>query len=279
MKIKGLIIITTGMALVSATSIKASAHSFYWWEKTRKVMVTKTTRIYKIKVRYPLYRSYSIKTSTLRPGSIIKTHHMASYDWSIEKNGYAHNARYFWVMNTSSKANWMKPYADILKDWDEKGTTPRMPYQRINSKNHYITKSVGGKKIANLRNYPKTTWYPYQEYIVGEKYHHRLRYVKVHSGNHKIIGWILSNNLKLKKHTTFSNLYGKSNATNKMYNSDGDSNIIIQGTAYDGIRFGNSKTIWLKNKGDSFGNYNKASWDSVTTVQPPVVSTEDEDDD
>lgn len=108
-----LFIITAFLSLfIAFGAIKqtTSAHSFTWWSHPRTVVVTKKTRIYKIKPRYPLYKSRCIKKSWLKKGSKLKINHVASYTWIIHKKGYVDHFNkplgQFWTANRSK--GWFK---------------------------------------------------------------------------------------------------------------------------------------------------------------------------
>ena len=87
---------------IEASKIK---HDYFWWEKPRTVRVTKKHKIYEIQGVIPRYKSYVVKTKTLKKGQIVKIHHAASFLWIVQgkglANGYASGNDYsrFWVAN------------------------------------------------------------------------------------------------------------------------------------------------------------------------------------
>lgn len=136
----GVLVIFSLIFSLKFTTNTVSAHSFYWWEKPRKVIVINDHTIYQIKKRYPLYRSYRVKKKTLHPGDVVTIHHAASYTWIVNHsgwaNGYGNNrSSKFW--ETGGK-NWYELYNQKYFYWD-KGSFYKNPKEtgitvRINRK-------------------------------------------------------------------------------------------------------------------------------------------------
>lgn len=189
MKIKGVAIAAAGFAIASAVPLVASAHDYSWWAKPRKVIVTKPVTIDKVKVGYPLYKSHVVKESSLKRGDIITVNHMASYDWSVQKKGYAHNSYYFWMLNYIFKPTWITPYSRTWVNWNQPMT--KHAYVRKTSK-AYVYAQPGKQKVHYLKNYPKTTWYTSRHAKIASG----AIYYYVTSGNGKAHGWIWRGNLK-----------------------------------------------------------------------------------
>lgn len=94
-----LLAVTFGLVTTTQT---ASAHSYQWWCKPRRVMAIVPHKIYEIQPVTPRYKSYRIRTKTLKPGDEVKIQHVASYTWLVTgkglSNGYFHsNNKPFWV--------------------------------------------------------------------------------------------------------------------------------------------------------------------------------------
>lgn len=180
---------------VSKTIPTSTSHGYSWWAKPRKVIVTKDTRIRKIKVQYPHYKNYSVKTAILKRGTVITTNHAVSYDWIIQKKGYAHNSHYFWVMNGSSKPNWITPYSGY---WpvSNKSVQSSYLYTRKNAKSVWLYSEPGKRKVHNLKNYPHTDWTIERRMKVknGQTYNYIV------SNNYASAGWVRGLPLKPANH-------------------------------------------------------------------------------
>lgn len=96
-----------GVATVNQPNMAqaATTHSYYWWEKPRKVRITKNHKIYEIQGVIPRAKSYEIRSKTLKRGSIVKIHHAASFLWIVQGKGLVNNyskwTGRFWVANGS----------------------------------------------------------------------------------------------------------------------------------------------------------------------------------
>lgn len=95
--------LVSGIGFTSANKVQASTHSFYWWEKPRTVRVTKNHKIYELQGTIPRSQNYLIRTKTLKPGQIVKIHHVAEQTWIIQgkglANGYYKSRGRFWAAN------------------------------------------------------------------------------------------------------------------------------------------------------------------------------------
>lgn len=186
--IKVYFIIITLLA-VSVIPTTASAHSYFWWERPRRAIVTKDTTIYKVKLRFPRYRSYAVKSHVLKRGAVITTHHMASYDWSVEKPGYTHNSHFIWVMDRASSPTWITPYSKYWVVWRK----PMSQHQYIPKHSHVtIYTKPGGKKSFNLTSHSHTILYARTK----EKIKSGALYYYVTNKSKKIKGWIWHGYLK-----------------------------------------------------------------------------------
>ena len=172
--------------------VSDNTHSRAWWSSPRKAIVTKTTMIYKIRNHKSEKSNYIVKESELRRGDVITANHTENYDWSVKKPGYAHNSRYFWVMDRSSKANWITPYS---KYWTVYNKVLSVDKQlvRKSSKDAWIFDNPGKKKMHNLKKFKSSyVWTATR----SQKVRGGAIYYYVTNSNHSLSGWVWRGYLK-----------------------------------------------------------------------------------
>ena len=139
--------IIVSILLIPFYSVKrVSAHSFTWWaKKPRTVVLTRSRYIYEIQGTIPRYKNHLIIKKKLRAGTVIKIHHVASYDWIVNKkglaNGYYTSYGKFWVI-TDSKTDWKDPYSKY--EWRDKSLLDGSP------KNEYKYYKLSWKQVCKL---------------------------------------------------------------------------------------------------------------------------------
>lgn len=109
MKKKLLLIVATllfALPFGGMVSARNTYQSMYWYRHPRKVIVTKRTRLYRIKVRNPLYKCRPDKSVVARKGSVLKIQRAASWYWIVTSKGKT--AKHFWV--TKKDVGWFTPY-------------------------------------------------------------------------------------------------------------------------------------------------------------------------
>lgn len=107
--------ICSGFSTVfDANTVEATpkVSSEYWW-KTRKVRVTKNTKIYKIPYKTPSYKARPVKSHILKKGTVVKLQGAGS-DWTWFFMGYIPGVgkaykhyQYSWVCNKYN-TKWFK---------------------------------------------------------------------------------------------------------------------------------------------------------------------------
>lgn len=109
MKKKLLLILATllfALPFGGMVSARNTYQSMYWYRHPRKVIVTKRTRLYRIKVRYPMYKCRSDKSIVVRKGSVLKVQRMASWNWVVTSKSWTR--KHFWVVG--GNLGWFTPY-------------------------------------------------------------------------------------------------------------------------------------------------------------------------
>lgn len=115
MKIKSSIYaLTTFLFLCCLLSVShQNTYASRWnnYEHPRVVEVIKPTKIYKIKIGHPRYKSHVVATKTLKNGQKVKIQTAASYTWIVTHKGWSNgyfktNGKYFWECPTEK--GWYK---------------------------------------------------------------------------------------------------------------------------------------------------------------------------
>ncbi|KRO14213.1 hypothetical protein IV64_GL001697 [Lactiplantibacillus xiangfangensis] len=172
--------------------ISDNTHSRKWWSSPRKAIVTKSTIIYKIRNHKSSKNNYIVKRSRLKRGTVITVQHTSNYDWSVKKAGYAHNSRYFWVMDRSSKANWITPYSKYWTVYNDSLSVDKQ-LVRKSAKNAWIYNNPGKKKRYNLKNFKSSyVWTATR----SQKVRSGAIYYYVTNSNHSLRGWVWRGHLK-----------------------------------------------------------------------------------
>jgi len=80
------------------------------WRTSHWVTITKKTKVAKIKIVNPMYKSYSVKRYTLKKGSHYKLDHWGvNYSWALQSGKFNTNNKYIYAVDRGwNDASWFK---------------------------------------------------------------------------------------------------------------------------------------------------------------------------
>lgn len=120
MKIKKCSVISVAvLSLMTGLSVsKTTAHALQNdWKNDRWVTITRTVYVDKYKLTDPMYKSYVVKTYTIKHGSHYKLSHWGmNFSWALQSGKYNSGAHYAFVPDEKyNDSSWFKSGIHTLK--------------------------------------------------------------------------------------------------------------------------------------------------------------------